>query len=248
MPNPLEDRVFEFILKHRVLKLVFFTITAVGIVASAYTAAKPILDSAYMPLARLFNISASREFKDKYGCAYKAGTIAWLVADEMGNLTHPLEIDADVLNSHQRAFIRCQALFGQTSSQIPYEIPINETPGPTSTKSRAIDSTIRNSASFEGQLLKEDRVGYRLFQLSSKIRFLRGMLDAQLKSGIDGQMALTAGESRTVISILQLQSESQDLLPYRLPSADIETTNKLKCFTSLINFEEKYTEYFAAGA
>lgn len=55
MSNPFEDKVFEYILAHRPLKVIFILIALLGVTKSSYEAMQPILEVSSKYLTRTFN-------------------------------------------------------------------------------------------------------------------------------------------------------------------------------------------------
>ena len=243
MATPFEDEVIKFISSKRPLKLAFLAIALLGVLGSAYSTLRPMLEKLQPFAYRALGIDMSRAEKQKYQCAYFSGAAQWdlptssRVAESQGP-----RLLAKTLAAYQDRLSGCQSALGYSPPTIPSAISAEAIDLP---KIQA--AVIGSLNSFSGSLQTKDRLAYLIYQIGNDTAFvLTQLAPSAPEDRLAATASLTPFEADVARRITESVEEANGICPCRrLPRIALQSPSRQELVESVRALDDAMSKYFA---
>lgn len=250
MSSPLEDEIWNYIVRHRGLKLIFIAVTLIGVLASAIKTMDPLRIEATQLVTRYLISTPSPQVKKKYGCAYDAGIAYWKIIKFLRDSPPHSVIGLAIEDTTTSGIRVCQRIFefSPTILDIDFKL-IDRSTAPADDIEHYGRTTINNLNEFKDHLAIKDRAAFALMSIGSELELSRIALNnfhQRAPKAFSTAPLHNDLKDDIVEKLNRLHAEARDNFPYKLPPLNLKTTSADALLQSIVAAQTRYAVYFRA--
>ena len=246
MSSPFEDKIWDYIAKHRTLKLLFVAVAVIGIVSSAAKTVEPLWTEGSKIANRYLGLVPSSEIRERYGCAFQSGQTYWMFSRSIATALLEPKTELFFINATIQEIARCEVMFG--FAPVVSDLPAKVVGGgaPLDTIKEHFAAVTNNWNHFQAFLVAKDRRAALLLRIGSELAMAKnglGYFRSSDPKGFAGPLHPDLQED-TVKELEQLLAAAQSEFPYKLPEPKLATSSAEALLRSISDLEARYVKYF----